>query len=238
MKTALLLSGQMRDAKHNWDSIKANIVEKFNADVFISTWSDTSVIVDHRGDVTHNDTTISELLASYRPKVCDVEENDSPLFSSFKIFSQIPQESPYRIAYDGSHAWESKIHNMVFMYYKMWKVYGVMKNYEYTNSIRYDRIIRARFDLGIENFPDIILEENTIYVPEGMDARGGLCDLISVGNAKTTEIYCKLFETVTWRMQNGRTMHPESALRDHLDIHKVKIERFPLDYYLRGKKIV
>lgn len=238
MKTALILSGQIRDAKQNWDSIKSTIVEKFNADVFISTWSDNSIIVDHRGDILPNDTTISEMLAAYRPKVCDVEENESPLFSSFNAFAQIPQESPYRIAYDGSHAWESKIHNIVFMHYKIWKAFNVMKNYEYVNSVRYDRIIRARFDLNIENFPDIIPEENTIYVPENADWRGGLCDLLCLGDAKTAEIYCKLFETITWRMQNGRTMHPESALRDHLDIHKVKIERFPLDYYLRGKKIV
>lgn len=237
MRTALLLSGQMRNAKQHWDSIKTNIVDKFSADVFMSTWSDHSVIVDHRGDVAQNDTTISELLFAYRPKVCDVEENDSPLFSSFKAFENIPQNSVYRIAYDGSNAWESKINNVVFMYYKMWKVYKIMQNYEQTNNVRYDRVIRTRFDLGMGDFPEIIPAENTIYVPEGMNPRGGLCDLISVGDTKSTETYCRLFETIMWRMQNGKTMHPESALRDHLNIHNINIERFSLEYYLRGWKV-
>jgi hypothetical protein len=44
MKVALIFSGQFREAKHCYKGFKENILDIYNPDVFISTWSNSSNI--------------------------------------------------------------------------------------------------------------------------------------------------------------------------------------------------
>ena len=229
IKTALQISGQIRDAKNCFESVKTHILDKFNPDVFIDTWKPSNRIMDHRGAYIPNDMTIDEVIEGYNPKVIQVEDFDTPLMKHIAEF-------PYQRlnAYDGTFPWETKFQNVFYMYYKVWKANIHKCSHENLNAIKYDRVIKSRFDLKFDEFPDIIPEKNTVYVPSGWDCRGGLSDLLAIADSETINKYCRLFECLKTYHDNGITLHPESVLRKHLEFQGIKIERFNLKYYLRG----
>jgi len=228
IKTALQISGQIRDAKNCFESVKTHILDKFNPDVFIDTWKPSNRIMDHRGAYIPNEMTIDEVIENYNPKVIQVEDFDTPLMKHIAEF-----EYERRNAYDGTFPWETKFQNVFYMYYKVWKANTHRCSYENLNDFKYDRVIKSRFDLRFDDFPDIIPEKNTVYVPSGWDCRGGLSDLLAIGDSETIGKYCRLFECLRTYHDNCITLHPESVLRKHLEINNIKIERFDLKYYLR-----
>lgn len=230
MKTAILLSGQIRDAKDCFPSLKQFVIDAYDADVFIDTWVPESNVLDHRGQLIQNNLTSDEVLSLYKPRLAVFEDFDSSPF--LKQLKEIVIEN--KTAYDGSHAWETKPENIFYMYYKVWRSFESMVYYEKINHFRYDRVIRARFDLAFESFPAISPIPDTIYIPSGFDHRGGINDLLSLGNRETMEKVCLLFRNLLQYANSGIGFHPESILRRHLDLSGLDIERFDIKYKLRG----
>lgn len=230
MKTAVLLTGQIRDAKNCCASIKEKIIDAYNADVFVETWLPENKPLDHRDKFIPNDMSADELLSIYRPKLAIFEDfENSPLMNEIKGI-----DIQNKIAYDGSWAHETKVANIFYMHYKIWRCFRLMKSYEITNQIKYDCIIKLRFDLEFEDFKLAGLEEGSIYIPEGFGHRGGINDLMSYGPPSTMEVYCNLFQHLMSYSDAGLGFHPESLLRFHLEHNKLDIKRFPIKYKLRG----
>jgi hypothetical protein len=233
MKTAILISGQLRDARNCFPSLKEYVIDLYNADVFIDTWSPSSNLLDHRGQLIPDNLTTQEMLSLYKPKLAMFEDfDDSPLFDRIK-----QTVNGNKIGYDGSHAWETKIENVFYMYYKVWRCLQHMKHYEAINNFKYDQVIRMRFDLLFESFPIIQADPGIVYVPAGFDHRGGINDLLSLGNRETMEMICDLFVNLVQYAKAGFGMHPESILRTHIETCGLKINRFPLKYKLRGEYV-
>ena len=233
MKTALLLSGQVRDAKNCFPTLKQHIIEPYQADVFIDTWVPDSHVLDHRGQLIADDLSTQEVLSLYKPKLAMFEDfNSSPFFRRIKDYN-----IDNRTAYDGSHAWETKIENVFYMYYKVWTCFQNMKHYEEMNNFRYDRVIRMRFDLLFESFPIVEVLPGIVYVPSGFDHRGGINDLLSLGTRETMAKVCGLFENLVQYANDGVGFHPESILRTHIDKCELGIDRFPVKYKLRGEYV-
>jgi len=46
MKIALLLTGFVRSYLNNFNSLKVNIIDKYNTDIYISTWNKTQSIIN------------------------------------------------------------------------------------------------------------------------------------------------------------------------------------------------
>lgn len=233
MKTAILLSGQIRDAKDCYPSLKEFVIDQYNADVFIDTWIPESNVLDHRGNLIKNDLTSDEVISLYKPKLCLFEDFDTtPVFQKMK---ELKVEN--KTAYDGSFAWETKTENIFYMYYKVWRSLQLMKHYESMNNLVYDRVIRMRFDLKFESFPVLDINPNTVYIPEGFDHRGGINDLISIGDRAAMEKVCDLFKYLIEYAQSGVGFHPESILRTHIETCLLNIVRFPIKYKLRGEYV-
>lgn len=233
MKTAILLSGQVRDAKECFSTLKQHLIEPYNADVFIDTWLPKNKVLDHRGNLIEDNLTCDEILELYKPKLAMFEDFDSsPVFQRIKELN-----ITNRTAYDGTHAWETKIENVFYMYYKVWRCLQHMKHYEAFNAFQYDLVIRARFDLMFESFPIIEPKVRTVHVPAGFDHRGGINDLLSLGNRETMEKVCDLFSKLIQYGSIGIGFHPESILRKHFDLSGLDIDRFPVKYKLRGEYV-
>ena len=234
MKTALLISGQIRDAKNCYDSVKTHILDKFNPDVFINTWKPSNQIKDHRDKYLPNEMNIDEIIEKYNPKTIEVEDFDNP-HMKVVVDSLIDDIKAKRLnAYDGTLPWETRFENVFYMHYKIWKTKNLKMIYEQTNGIVYDRVIKSRFDLKFNEFPDIVPEKNTVYVPSGWDCRGGLSDLLAIADSETMNKYCNLFTYLKPYHDNNIPLHPESALRKHMEIMDIRVERFRLNYFLRG----
>ncbi len=69
MRTALLITGQFRNAKYCFTGIKKNILDFYNPDVFISGWTNPDSISPggYFGVVPDDDCTIPEILEMYKP---------------------------------------------------------------------------------------------------------------------------------------------------------------------------
>lgn len=234
MKTALLISGQIRNAKECYPSLYEHIIKPYQADVFVDTWLPNNYTLDHRGQYIPNDMSVDEVLREYRPKLSTFEDFDTSRL--IQALSKVNIEN--RKAYDGSWAHETIVPNIFYMYYKVWRCFDLMKNYESLNEVKYDLVIRMRFDLQFDEFPMIKdLAPSSVYVPSGSDHRGGLNDLLAYGDNASMERYCLLFPSLFNYANSGMGFHPESVLRQHIEISKIKIERFDLKYKLRGEYV-
>jgi hypothetical protein len=233
MRTAILISGQLRDAKDCFPSLKEYIINPYDADVFIDTWTPGNNVLDHRGQLIADSLSVHDTLSLYMPKMAMFEDFDnSPFFDRIK-----KNAIGNKIGFDGSHAWETKIENIFYMYYKVWRCFQHMKHFEAINNFKYDRVIRMRFDLVFEEFPIIETQPTTVYVPSGSDHRGGISDLLCLGDRESMEMICSLFSHLLEYAASGAGMHPESILRTHMHKCGLKINRFPLKYKLRGKYV-
>jgi hypothetical protein len=234
MKTAVLISGQIRNAKECYPSLYENIIKPYQADVFIDSWLPNNYTLDHRGQYIPNDMSVDDVLREYRPKLATFEDFDNSKL--VQALSKVDIQN--RKAYDGSWAQETIIPNIFYMYYKVWRCFDLMKNYESLNETRYDLVFRMRFDLQFDSFPvHQEIAPNSVYVPEGFDHRGGLNDLMAFGDNSSMEKYCLLFPSLFNYANSGMGFHPESILRQHLEIGKTKVERFSLKYKLRGEYV-
>lgn len=233
MKTAVLLSGQFRNAKECYPSLYEHLIRPYKADVFIDSWLPNNYTLDHRNQFIPNDMTVDEVLMEYRPKLSTFED-----FDNSKLMTALSKvDIKNRQAFDGSWAHETIVPNIFYMYYKVWRAFDLMKNYESLNEIKYDCVIRMRFDLSFESFPIIEPQPGSVYVPSGSDHRGGLNDLMALGDNATMEKYCLLFPSLFNYANSGMGFHPESVLRQHLEMSRVKVERFDIQYKLRGEYV-
>jgi hypothetical protein len=68
MRVAVCISGELRTYKENYESLKKNILDPYDADVFLSSWNTTSAQDKYNNKIT---LPISkrELLDLYKPKV-------------------------------------------------------------------------------------------------------------------------------------------------------------------------
>lgn len=234
MKTAVLLSGQIRNAKQCYNSILEHVVNPYQADVFIESWMPDNYTLDHRNQLISNDMSTDELLKKYKPKLAIFENFDNSELTS--ALSKIDIKN--RQAFDGSWAHETIIPNIFYMHYKVWLCYEAVLRYERLNNVSYDCIIRLRFDLQFEEFPLMSdLKPSRIYVPTGSDHRGGLNDLVAIGDRDSMAKYCNLYLNLLQYAKSGVGFHPESILRHHIMSNSIDVERFEMKYKLRGQYV-
>lgn len=237
MKTAVLLSGQIRNAKDAAPSIKQYIIDKYNADVFVSTWRPTPSIISYAGHNIPNDLSLDDVDRIYAPKMMEVEDFDtSPLINSIR--NNLPTN---KTGYNGEVEESTMMLNVFSMFYKIWRVNQLRVEYQRLNKVQYDCVIRLRFDLTFENydeFPIINPSPNTMYIPNGSDWRGGVGDMVALSDSASMSTYSELYNWLYRYDKMGHGLHPESILRKHLEFNRLNIERFPCSFSLRGFPVV
>ena len=143
MKIAVLLFGHLRDFENCAPSLKSNLIDRYDCDVFMHTWDET----DHKSKTWHGDnrfdikkvdeTVIEQVKAYYNPKGLIVEHQEkykkeriiqSPYSEDFKMSSAVPY----------------------YMFYTMNKVNQLRLDYEKKNGISYDYVIVTRPDVRLK----------------------------------------------------------------------------------------
>lgn len=206
MKTALLLSGKCEE--HYYDSIYKTLIEPYNSDIFISSWIDNI--------------NIKYILDLYKPSLSKFESLSSVqnLKDKFLDFSKKNGVNPYK----------STFH----MFYKLYDVNNLRKEYENRNNVKYDLIIKSRFDLNfgekmkcsqIEPFIfnkiddkeiNDAINNNYLYLRTDPYLGGKyitywIWDQFAFGNDHNMNIYCNTFENLEKII---------SSKRDYVDINE------------------
>jgi len=226
LSVALLITGQIRNAKESYPSIKEKILDVYVPDVFIETWSNSSNIKSHFSGELENDSTIDEIEKMYRPCVILSEEYNNQKEQYFS-----------NLCLDKNPPPETKPVNVYAMHYKISKGFSLIEGYQLIGK-KYDLVIRIRFDIKLESFIDLYeVDPEKIYIPEGWDHRGGINDLLAVGGYDVMKTYCNLYHHLEEYAKEGNIFHPETLLRVHLEKNQIEIERPKMSYFLRSERI-
>jgi len=214
MRTAICISGKMEEVEKDLPFTKLHLIDKYQADVFVSTWDDET---DYFGAVRLE----SEQL-----------EGSVPLTE----FKQHVGEGERFRAYNNQLSMGTERENVVCMLYKLWRCNELRRQYELENGFTYDCVIRFRCRITLYKFPLIQPKPNTIYIPEGNDYMGGWNDQIALGDSAAMNEHSSLYPHL-WEYREKRyPLHPESIYRKHLEERKLNVERFPSKYVLRLRK--
>lgn len=182
MNVALLLTGHMRCWQQVFANTKKHLIDKYSADVFISTWDSEAYWDPHsqRG-ITEDGPKLNldAIRNAYRPVSMQVEnyvdfENDfSRRASQYTNFYHVPK-------------------NQISMWYKVGRGMNRVEDHMFLTGKTYDLIIRMRPDLVFnEQLPDFKPEK--FYTLGFRNHMGqGTSDMIQVGNFFTVSVFSKL----------------------------------------------
>jgi len=160
VKMAILLSGHIRN--YNILGSLTHFIKNYNVDVFIHTWDNKGI----KGQETNlNDTIQTEEIKNIINNISNVK--DYFIENNNKYVNSIITETEQKIYFNHSSP-EIFIKSQL---YSIYQSYNLMDNYSKENNIKYDMVIRLRFDCEMNLFnvnQDIINEINNnkiIFVP-------------------------------------------------------------------------
>jgi hypothetical protein len=153
MKIALLLFGQPRNIENNlvYESYKKWILSKYDTDIFSHVWYSPNAVFkpsswSKLNDIKCNISTLNILKNTYNP-ICleDEPPKEFSLKEKYKLSSKFTK-FPY---FNDQNA-----NNIISQLYSIERVCEIFKKY-CNEAVKYDFIILGRYDLIIEDFPDI-----------------------------------------------------------------------------------
>jgi len=152
MRVALCLSGQPRVIAPGFKSIKESIIEpilhragtlkQWDTDVFVHTWTDWKYVNRHGGQLD-GISNIGEISNLYSPKSLLVESQMYE-YDNFEWTKHPCNGVP-------------RYFNAIAMFYSIMKCNELRKQYEQYMNVKYDVIIRSRFDVEIIDTQNFIM---------------------------------------------------------------------------------
>lgn len=219
MKIAVCLSGHSRNYKKNYPNFE------FDADVFIATnWQ--SGLPDGTGmdyisyhsqnNPQTNLIDLSDIVDKYNPQLYTVA-NDNTMNDHLSMLDV------YKTVHGG------KLSQIGQMFYKISEANNLRKTYEEYHKIKYDYVIRSRFDVKINNITfdtsKILLWKDDISV----------CDLFFAGCPAQMDRICNIYDWFIYQDPSflSKFDNAESILKyyvDLLDIDFMIDNRFDISF--------
>lgn len=222
IKTALCISGHLRTFENNFHSIKSNILDRLNCDVFIHTWDIMGLSYrpcDSKLYSIETEKLLSKINALYNPKKIIIEPSRdfevSPLMRSRLIDHR-------------------DISGILSMFYKVEACNSLKTEYEKELNFTYDCVIRFRGDLYMElPLPiDYNTNLNHLFIPIYGNF-GGICDQIAYGSSSIMNVYSNLYSNIEKCLQNGAPMHPERLLQFYIDSNKLPVAKVNIRFLIK-----
>jgi hypothetical protein len=213
MKVALLLSGQFRNGRECYQSIYDNLISHYDVDVFISYHYEEP------------DVTFEELDELYKPKYIMYEKYDNGLIEKFNLTNNF------------LHYTESTPSSLCKMWFGNMMVNILKDDYEKNNNMKYDVVIKSRFDVDILEKIELKLPQNQIYIPIGWDHMDGVNDTFAYGDSDSMSYYLNAYFSLDDFINEGRFIHPEMLLKAYLLRGNMMILRNSIKMSLRGMNI-
>ena len=252
-KVALCLSGFLRNADEAYPYIKANIIDKFNPDVFIHSYNNIKSNQDtdtkFKKKLVRDNISPTDVIKLYNPVkyVYDdytSEYTDNVLDSNYDTFKSLILDNQ-----DKEHTFSPKIDkhvNGICMFYKIKKCNELKQQYEKDNKFKYDIVIRMRFDQliyeSIDNKYLSLITKNVVIGAGGFCMNNGMEDQIAISDSETSDIYSNVYNTYLSLVQDiiennyAIGSFPETVLYYYLaKLNNIKCYLIPLRIRLKGK---
>jgi hypothetical protein len=183
MKVAICLTGHLRCWQTVFPNFKEHFIDRYNPDIFISTWNNEGYWVPTEGPMgIQEDTPLIDEAAvrvAYNPISIDIENFDDfePLFAerakNFPTYFHRPR-------------------NIISMFYKMGMGLQQLERHCMVTGKTYDMVIRMRPDMVMkEPMPD--LDPNNFYTLAHRNHMGqGTGDMFQIGNPAMVTAFSKI----------------------------------------------
>ena len=203
-KVALCISGFIRNATDTYPSIKKNIIDKFDIDVFIYSYKSTvkhkSIYKIRQSPDTSDEDIIVKL---YQPKKYVFNEFSNDFVNNI-VLKNRPDEYKQLLADYANDSLESKYvtkHvNQYCMFYNVYKCNELKKEYESENGFKYDYVIRTRFDMSINDskYLDCLsyLNDNNIMIIGPAQHNYTIYDHFALGQSMSMDKYSNLYSEI------------------------------------------
>ena len=177
IKLALCFSGDPRTYNKCFESIKFNLLDKFDCDIFVSTYETTNEIKDDILNLYkpkkynfHNKNNITETVSKYLANLEDIKINTIPVFEHKNIDNMVFTNNyeDYFFNYDkyeNNFVYKKLCVNALCQFFGIFDVSNLCKEYMLDCKIDYDYILRLRLDdTFYSNFVINELKENELLV--------------------------------------------------------------------------
>lgn len=226
VKVALLLSGQPRFINSlGYKSIKENILNKYNCDVFCHFWWNP----DGGEYITAPWSTLGKLEI---PK--NVDKDIKKLYHPKKIKWDYPlnPNNVKKIYSRSCHL--SSSYNLPSMYLSMKQSYLLYKEYIDATEESYDFVIRLRYDAILTNFPDLNnLNNNYLYAPDYSHYHNGIGNNGLILSPKNCDIIMCIYDYIDEIYSQGCLFNDEQLVKQLLNWKNINYKILPYsDFYI------
>lgn len=217
MRIALCISGQPRFFKEGYASIKETFLDRYDCDIFIHSWYSDS-LVGQSYDTTHNGSankvgavergTPQQILDLYKPTGC--------------IFEQ-PKTFNTNLSYTNENLKEGVNPNGVYsMFYSIHKANELKKQHEVESGVKYDVVLRLRFDLRFKSQIDLeSFDRDTLYVLKSGNPTV-YYDIFGFGSSELMNSYGDVFFEIERIWNPHKHFIGENILTDGLHIKGIQ----------------
>ena len=202
MRVAICISGQLREFDETFPSLRRFILERFQCDVFVSTWNDIGLAAVPTGDPQGILDRAREL---YKPVKMDVESWSTVRkgWGDLSFFEQ--RKRP-----------DSNVEGVLAMWYKIARANQLKIEAERSGGFIYDVVIRSRSDVHYFESPEVDrTSRNYLHLGDHY-GYGGLPDQFAFGRSSLMDLYADLFRHLAEYVKQGCPVHPETLLRWHM----------------------
>lgn len=219
MKVAVCYSGLVRNFFDTIYSHKKYLLDLYECDVFFHFWD--VVGKTHVG--------FPKMISGEQTDTIDNEIKNkinlllSPTVGEFESFKNKDEELNLitnRFSLSVEHF---NPRHVVGMYYSINNVHKKLVMYQNINNIMYDVVIRIRSDIL---FTDEVRldkpEENVLVTPQVHNYP--INDQFGYGDIRTMNVYANLYDKICNINPIGFDLHPENALRNHLQENNIRIK--------------
>lgn len=236
MKIALCLSGQPRNAVLTSNRIKKTILDNNDVDVFLHSWHDPNDTSFHKRCPGHWDRSADwdidkKLIEIYKPKSYIFEKPKYWENSNMKIsIENIKRCFDYGLKDpDGIEKFEKYIVNICHsQWYSNLKVNFLKEEYSISNNIKYDCVIKLRYDVAPSSkidFNNLKINENTFYYQNSNQPLNMVNDWFAMGSEKTMNKWACLYFFI-------EQLHYQSITNDNIWCNELLLK-----YFLKNNKI-
>lgn len=206
MKIAVCLAGHLRTFEKCHESLRKNVLDKYDCDVFISTWENRGNTLYHahyqKGYDESDERVDMELVNSiYKPCEMIVE---NPLSEEI---AAIKRPFTGMLSRNGAN-----IENVVPMFYKMWNCNSLKRDYETKFDVKYDLTLRCRFDVYVKKVDAHLATEKIQFIP----GHCGVNDIIFIGPNNAMNDALDLYTVLSPQIPFNQFENAENILMEHL----------------------
>ncbi len=216
MKVAVCFSGHMRTYDKTYQSLKLNLLDHYDTDIFIHTWSKSNNV---RGkDFGKDDIDIEkEIKEIYKPKSLLIEPQKEFKLNFCECFN-FARTNP---------------HNVFSKMYSMSCVGNLLKEYQLNNDVQYDIVLSLRSDMEFLKPIKLIKEENKIFIPGNVRVpENTYHDYYAYGSSNIMQVYFNVYNEFDNICKKLNKFKPEKVLTDYIDSKNIEVKFCDLFYNL------